>query len=1202
MARYICPICGNNHSCKPGKDKLGRDIFVLCFRGADDGFAPKDTSYKFVKKLNLEMGGLWVQPSDAKDYDYNPFKKLPDQNQVEDSEWETLDDITVDSTYRKLLSYLDLESYDINVLKKRGIHNPTFAKLQGFRTYVTRKPVDINVKIPGVRNGMIVGWNGLFIPTVTPWGKLVGGQIAPRRKDLPKYLFIDGATKFRVNKGFPIATGHSYPDFATERNISVAKLIVNTYSTNLETTVVTSIIDNLGVSLASAAKSFKPFQNKLLAELNALLLGLQLALTTGIEKLEIVGVNPQTRNVIKTESDDLRIETLARFVRELLDFQFNYSFTHEGLFNIHKPTEQDFIEGEKYLDTKEVWFVDGTGKAWYAAQKHKKIFLGCPAGNHPSNMGDLKAYLEALQPERCVHAPDSGDVINTSTIPLISYKLHNTLTGLKYETVVAWWGQVTKKEKDIDEIDTIENVAYISTEDFIDLHPPEMQLKMVKTRFYRAGIHPISDPIYYPREIEYKTPSYFTEGFRSEIVNALIQSGVKFIHDSSFAGSGKSRDFSTWQPDQFDASKLWWVVNDPVSVEYPDWAQYRGRDFGRTLREDGRVVKATADTPIEDKILQANCLNAPFADFLASNNVPSDGEKICTGCPWINECKSNPSWYLKARKIALNAPRLRMHPSTLDEALFKTPSGDKWTEDTDLAPEILLILDDIDAWIKSITLNVKDINNLIDNQEENLKYIPTLRNLLVSVRFLMCQPSKEGFKDLQHNDLISKLPKLGELNETYVERLIEAENERIAEAFDSTEPIETPKAWIADFIKAFQGNGHINTYQGNFSIHTRNERLIKALKHPAIKGVVFADATAKTEHLEKWVNSSIESIAQELPTETAKLQITQVVGMGDVGYRRSEVQLEKLTKLKDFFRTNHPDYKAIDIKAFQDHDSLTWLSTSRGSNVAKNANGLVCYGTPRANLAALYAKYALLTGIHPDETTQLTPYPVNYSNRSGLWARVIKESVDQGFAEFCHQSIKAEIVQAFNRLRHARRVGEVLDIIFVSEYPLDEAVSALTMDELIGGYKAPSLKLRSKQVNVSGYQIVEAAKILQKLKFRATRRAIALIAEVSECSVRSFFDKPGRDWKEFKTRCETGETLDAIELWGFDGYDIPKDPESLTLNNSNTDSQNPKTLEPQGIQPLKPPLTVNQPTFGNYTQPSETVGNPKTVFKFSINP
>jgi hypothetical protein len=158
------------------------------------------------------------------------------------------------------------------------------------------------------------------------------------------------------------------------------------------------------------------------------------------------------------------------------------------------------------------------------------------------------------------------------------------------------------------------------------------------------------------------------------------------------------------------------------------------------------------------------------------------------------------------------------------------------------------------------------------------------------------------------------------------------------------------------------------------------------------------------------------------------------------------------------------------------------------------------------------------------------------------------------------------------------------------------------MDELIGGYKAPSLKLRSKQVNVSGYQIVEAAKILQKLKFRATRRAIALIAEVSECSVRSFFDKPGRDWKEFKTRCETGETLDAIELWGFDGYDIPKDPESLTLNNSNTDSQNPKTLEPQGMQPLKPPLTVNQPTFGNPAQLSETVGNPKTVFKFSINP
>ena len=1198
MARFDCPICGNNHSCKPGQDKLGRDIFILCFRGADPGFTPKDSSYQFVKKLNLEMGGLWVKPTESSDYDYNPFKKLPTVETP--TEWETLPDDVVDKTYRQLLSSLYLEDYDVNILKKRGIQNTKFAFNQGFRTYKTRKPVEITVKIPGVTNGIITGTNGMFIPTVTPWGKLIGGQISPRRKDLPKYIYIPGATKFRVNKGHPIATGHAYPDFAETRNIKTAKLVINTQSTNLETTVTTAIIDTIGITVASAAKSFKPFQNDLLAELNALLLGLQLALTVGIEKLDIVGANPKTRQTLKKEDSDLRVETLARFVRELLDTQFNYAFIHEAIFTPYKPTEQDFVDGEKYLDTKEVWFVDGVGKAWYAAQKHKKIFLGCPSGSHATNLEDLKDYLEALAPERCVHAPDSGDVSNTSTIPVISYKLQTTLKKLKFDTVVAWWGQVTKAEKDVDEIKDLSNVEYISTEDFINLHHPEMQLKMVKNRFYKTGIHPISEPVYYPREITYKKPSYFTEGYRSEIVNALIQSGVKFIHDSSFAGSGKSRDFSTWHPEQFDASKLWWCQGDPVSLEYPQWAQYRGRDYGRTLRKDGRVIKATRDTPLEDKILQANCINAPFADYLATNNVIPDGEKVCSGCSFLDECKSNPNYYLKARKIALNSSRLRLHPSTLDEALMKTPDGHKWTEDTDLPPNLIIILDDVDPWIKSVSLKIADISNFIDFHEENLKYLPTLRNLLVSVRFLMSQPDKFGYRDLQHKELMDKLPKLGDLNQNHIDKLIEAENERITSAFENSEAIETPKAWIEDLLKAFQNEGHLNTYQGLLSIHTKNERLIKALKHPSVKAVIFADATAKTEHLQKWLGTDeIEAIAQELPTKTAKLNITQIVGLGDVGYRRSEPLIAKLDKLKAFFKANHPDFKSIDTKAHQESDSLTWFSTSRGSNAAKAAKGLVCYGTPRTNLAALYAKYALLTGIHPDESTQLTPYPVTYLNRSGLWTRVVKESVDQGFAEFCHQSVQAEITQAFNRLRHARRAGEVLDIIFVSEYPLNEPVSAITMDEFIGGFKSNHLKLRAKQINVSGVQIVEAAKILQNLKFRATRRAIALIAEVSECTVRSFFDKPGRDWKEFKARCENGETLDAIELWGFDGYDMPDPEQTLTLNNSNMDSQNPKTEQGQGFQPFKPPLEPQSPVFGLIPQGTEKANQPKTVFKFS---
>jgi hypothetical protein len=1181
-----CPVCGNNHGCKKGDEGL-----ILCLRGLTENFISAipgypQRGYRYIKPLKQNMGGLWVDESAvSKDYTSDPFKYTPAKRT--ECSFEQRSDVVLDREYRKLLSQLELSQYHKNILTKRGVKDLAWAERVGFRSFVPRRPVANVATIPGVIDGLTVGNNGMWIPIQTPVGLMIGAQCAPKRKDLGKYTYITGGTRVRENQGVLISYAYAFPEFAAERKYPVAHLSITITHTTIETTVITVVTDAIGTPIKTASKVFKPFQNDSIAELNGLLLGLQLALTIGVKSLHISGVSDTVRQVLKSNENDSRSQALCYLINELLDQQFEYCF------NYNKPieggvTEESLTLGESFLDTREVWFVDGTAKAWYTAHKHKKIVLGCPMANHASNLEDLTDYLDALKPEKCIHALDAGDVVNTSNVPATNYALQKALRKLNYQVLTAWWGQVEKPKKgepgnDIDDLDTLDNVEYLTTSQFLDLHPDEIASNIEPSRFYKAGIQEVDEPYEYPRDIKYRQPSYFLEGYRTEMIRCLIEQKYRFIHDASFAGSGKSRDFSLLSPEFFGVEQILWVVDDPISLEYPDWAYYRGRDHGRMQREDGRFIAAKPGTPHDELSLQGNCIENEFSDHLTKSNVPPSADKICLDCPFQHTCKSDPNFYLKARSKAIKAPKLRLHPAALDVSMMKTSDGKKWDLDADLAPIRVIILDDVNYWIKSISIQSAEIKAFLQRHEDQLKFLPALRNALVTVRRLLSKrDANKNRVNLQHNDIINTFSNLSDLNQEQVDLLIEAEYNSIRDSFKAEEEnhkqgivsqdVTHPKAFIEDFIEAVTQKGHLNTYKGGLTIHLKNKRFFAAVNHPSVLAVIIADATAKTEHLEKWLQSEVQIpvIAQQLPDETARLNITQIVGLGDVGYTRSDRVVSEVEKVKAYIEENHKDYAFINTKKGQSEStealSLTWLSTSRGSNAAKKAKGLVCIGTPRANLAALYAKYSLMTGVHPDETSTLTPYPVNYSNRKGNWVRVLKESADPAFAEFCHQEVTAELTQGFNRLRHARRAGEVLDIVFVSEYPLEVATRALTVSEFIEGYQAPTLKLRPNQARVNKSEIMEAVGILRNLKFRITQRALALLCEVTEGTIRCFFDKVGRDWKQFKSDCENAGTLDIHDVWENVVTLTDNSSENNTNNKTNTSLQKSSYLEPQGFQ------------------------------------
>ena len=201
---------------------------------------------------------------------------------------------------------------------------------------------------------------------------------------------------------------------------------------------------------------------------------------------------------------------------------------------------------------------------------------------------------------------------------------------------------------------------------------------------------------------------------------------------------------------------------------------------------------------------------------------------------------------------------------------------------------------------------------------------------------------------------------------------------------------------------------------------------------------------------------------------------------------------------------------------------LTWLSTSRGSNAAKDRPGLICYGTPRANLSATIARYCLMAGqIDISTGTTLTPYPLTWGNRPGYWGRVITEADHDAFAEFYHVRTQAEIWQGYNRLRHAIRPGETLEVIHVTEYPLGPSTTVLEAAEL--------LNESATNINLTSKTIVEALEQLQQVDRPLTQVEAAAHLGVNLRVLTHFNQRSGIAWADLVELASPPRTAESIE-------------------------------------------------------------------------
>lgn len=133
----------------------------------------------------------------------------------------------------------------------------------------------------------------------------------------------------------------------------------------------------------------------------------------------------------------------------------------------HRP-----ITGQPLTDAIEL--CEGTGvKPFITAIRLNRITLGAAGGNFAVSPETFKSYLNELSTElrtkQLILNPDASSVANPHVMSQYE-ATYNLVTRWGYELKFRWWGQVTKAERDIDEIENPDAIAtYLSWDELVKI-------------------------------------------------------------------------------------------------------------------------------------------------------------------------------------------------------------------------------------------------------------------------------------------------------------------------------------------------------------------------------------------------------------------------------------------------------------------------------------------------------------------------------------------------------------------------------------------------------------------------------------------------------------------------------------------------------------------------------------------------------------
>ena len=806
----------------------------------------------------------------------------------------------------------------------------------------------------------------------------------------------------------------------------------------------------------------------------------------------------------------------------------------------------------------------------------------------------LKSYLKQLSPQQVVLAPDAGAINNASNIPAANQQTLKLCRAWGYSTDVLWWGQTHKSQHlDIDELLAAGRwgeVQTISPDAFFQLHPVATREKLENHTPQRAGLQHFDFPVAHPHPTKSKRqPTEYQPGERRQNWINLVQSGERFILDSSAMGLGKSYDAGLLQPSDFGVSQLIYVTGDPRNVTtdtLKNWTVNQGRHGGLVnVPGPNGTTQLRRAKPGETPDIKPNCDRHQLAAILPARNVEATGAHICPGCKHRETCKLGTGEfpYLFDRQNALSEKRFISHIDSLDSDAFPGDADN---------PGVVLVLDEAgqQKLVRSFLVRWADIDRtLADLRADHPTEAAQLEPILNALRN---SQGKVPLTTVDHLEVLKLLPQLPELSDQDLSKVCQQGLEFLApdqliehygfaagtrlsdlprnvrrhvrqdarQLADQAEQTITLR-WLPEFWQAVKGEGRLRLTPDGLRITQVDTHRLELLTHPAVKAVIFLDGTESPKYFESWLKNPVAYIRQSDPEQVAETEVVQVTGLGLMGFSRGEGQQRRSVAVVDSLLKQHTDASVINAQEYAHDDDGYWFRDSRGRNAFQNISTLILVGAPFPQLGAVVDEFALMTGQHPDTSSVLRSYTITDSSTppgGPWWIRTVTELADPLAAAFYRHRVQAELEQAIGRLRGNRRPSEKLTVYFLSDYPLDQPVRIVEAEAL-----APEA---TRQAIATDLRIEQALAQLQKLG-KATLKAIAQLAKVSSSRV-----SKSLAWKSYQER---------VSGWFVD------------FPNAIKNMSDWKNHKPPVNQELKPVTAITPETVPLTVEPAVIVSTPR---------
>jgi len=757
---------------------------------------------------------------------------------------------------------------------------------------------------------------------------------------------------------------------------------------------------------------------------------------------------------------------------------------------IHRPPQ---------VQRRAIALVEGTGaKPLILCQRREQVTIGAAGGQFASSADTLQQTLEVLAVELDTQEVefyvDAGAVGNQHVMR--QYRATwKRLREWGYTIRVAWWGQVTKADLDIDELEDFSEIEWLTTAQLEavsaqrnsggSVHSRLDWLKQIQQRLQRA-LQSQTSALALQRKLDGPDkPDHavieYSAGDRHSIWQQAVRQGYRHVLDQSPTGTGKSFDAGTTEPSVLEAQQLIYASdqhrNPTVETLAQGWVDLEARHAGlhQELTPGGGSRwkrSASGETPS----VSANCTRTRVIGALRAKQVhgADTASLICGTCPLREACThaTGPGYgFLQQRHLALSSLKLRAHPDSLPNPL-------------DYEYEAVGVIWDEPG---QSFVTKRDVQvTLVDLEQTTSALLPyphllaPVQEMLATLLLYLNGQRKLGRFGLNPHEVMQTLPvptieiqdleqvlqpDLSFLNTTAAHGIDLADlpthlrkrfSERDSEMAEQAQH-RVIKQWLPDLLRVLMGQqaGSVRLESGQLALSLADTRHRTIAQAAGV--VIFLDATLSRQDLALKLNCQPDDIfvcRQRVPASTT-LTITQVTDLGRMGMQRGKDQQQRASAIMAHYQAIDPQTKVIDFKRFVDEGMGAWWRDSRGVNDFTETKTLILVGTPCRNLADLRAEFAVLTGVSDPEV--------------------------EPFQAFVDRTILADVHQAIGRLRAHRRLDEALQVILLSDFVLDiptqpMKASAITLEA--AGKKERLLlaaKAAVEQLNAQGKKVTQTA-------------------------------------------------------------------------------------------------------------------------------